>query len=132
MSRKNPTRRILFTNDDPARMFEMVGFMLTEHAKRVLRANGTKNERNTWAEVFPNHDVVYRYNALKGKSDVYIGTLNKVRYASRAVYEPVKSEASIYADPVLDLPPWAQLCLDVFTISGQNVTRLPMDETLAR
>lgn len=74
--------RIIRKADRTTTKYQMRGYFLSEKVKRALRARGLKTDQNTWAEVFPHSDVVYRFNPEKNKSDVFIGTVEAVRYAS--------------------------------------------------
>lgn len=62
--------------------YEVEGFFLNEKMKRDLKRAGLKTEDQTWMDVFPNADIVYRFNPDKGKSDVFVGNIGRVRYAS--------------------------------------------------
>lgn len=62
--------------------FAISGFMLTEKAKASLRARGLKTDSNKWTDVFKGVDVVYKWNVEKQKSDVFVGQIYQVKYAS--------------------------------------------------
>src|ERR1044072_677453 len=73
------------TTDHDTTTYEVYGHFLSEKAKRTLRNRFGKDETKTWSEVFPNADVIYRFNPTKNKQDVFIGTVCRVKYASGKV-----------------------------------------------
>lgn len=74
--------RIVRNTQNTNTTFQLTGYLLTEKMKRNLRGAGLKTDEMTWAQVFPNADVVYRFNPKKNKQDVYVGTVDRVQYPS--------------------------------------------------
>ena len=80
-------------NSEKATQYLMYGFQVTEKMKNDLRRGGLKTDTNKWSDVFRDADVVYRFNPAKGKLDVFVGTLEQVKYASGKVRNLVQNLA---------------------------------------
>lgn len=124
MARNRIVRKTTETNST----FQVYGYLLTEKMKRDLRRAGLKTDDNTWAQVFPNADVVYRFNPAKNKSDVYVGNIDKVKYPSGKTVM-LQFNSDHYADlatiqTIVTRIPQSQL---YYTVHANSVSRTELE-----
>jgi hypothetical protein len=125
MSRTRMVRKVNETGTN----YEIYGYFLSEKAKKDLVRAGVKTQDNTWYDVFPNADVVYRFNPKKNKSDIFVGEIKAARYpsgkyrATSFLNESIFMVTSLIPEKVADshFPMFG-----TFTISPEEVRRKPL------
>lgn len=106
--------------------YQIWGYFLTEKAKAALRRKGLKTDDNTWADVFPKADVVYRFNPAKNKSDVFVGIIQASRYSTtgnRKTLSMIDTERSCFWTFEHNVPVSKKPHLDTFTVANEKVVR---------
>jgi len=105
--------------------YRLNGFFLTEKMKGYLRGRGVKTEDKTWAEVFPNADVVYRFNPDKNKADVFVGSITSRIEGTRNRQLETPPEAAKALDIIYQVPSdYRAYDTSTFVIGRDQVKRL--------
>lgn len=120
--------RIVLKTEETNSTFQVYGYLLSEKMKRDLRRAGLKTETNKWSDVFPNADVVYRFNTKKGKQDVYIGIVQKVKYPSGPKADLVFNESAwLDLNKIMSFSDHTPLSRLTYTVHANSVSRTELE-----